>query len=95
MAVYIASVSGGNCLTKDNNGIFNKKPANGNTQLWTIERKDGSENQIAIRCNADGQYLRAKTGAAYGPVETGAKQWWETEEGQAHGSYWYGGTASL
>ena len=88
MAVYLASVMGGNCVTKVNSTIVNKKPTNNNNQLWTIERKEGSENQIALRSNGEGSYLRAKAGNAYGAVETGAKQWWELEEGQAHGSYW-------
>jgi hypothetical protein len=95
MAVYISSVMGGNCVTNAGNNILNKKPANDQTQFWTIERKEGSENQIAMRCNADGQYLRAKAGNPYGAVEAGAKQWWQTEAGQAPGSYWYEGIASL
>jgi hypothetical protein len=88
MAVYVASVMGGNCVTKVNNNILNKKPTKNTNQLWTIERKDGSNTHIALRSHGDEKYLRAKAGNAYGAVETGAKQWWELEEGQAHGSYW-------
>jgi hypothetical protein len=86
--VYVASVIGGNCVTKVNGNILNKKPTKDPNQLWTIERKDGSNNQIALRCNGDEKYLRAKAGNAYGAVETGAKQWWQLEEGQAPSSFW-------
>ena len=88
MAVYITAVSGGNCVTRVHNNILNKKPTKDKNQLWTIEHKDGSNTQIAIRSNADGKYLRAKAGNAYGAVEIGGRQWWEVEDGPAHGSYW-------
>ncbi|KAF2669355.1 hypothetical protein BT63DRAFT_425085 [Microthyrium microscopicum] len=89
MSVYITTVSAyGNCLTKSGERILNKKPDNSDAQRWTIERKEGSENEFAIRCNADGKYLRAKGGQASAPVETGEKQYWRAEPGQAYDSYW-------
>merc|ERR1712000_3782 len=88
MAVYITAVSGGNCVTRHNNQILNKTPKKDQNQLWTLEHKEGSETQVAIKSNVDGKYLRAKAGNAYGAVEVGGRQWWELEAGHDHGAYW-------
>ena len=75
-------------MTRHNNQILNKTPKKDQNQLWTLEHKEGSETQVAIKSNVDGKYLRAKAGNAYGAVEVGGRQWWELEEGHAHGAYW-------
>jgi hypothetical protein len=89
-AYYIVAVSGGTVLSKQPDGLFAKDASNSDSQRWRVEYEDDQAgNRVALLNVADGKWLRAFSGAAYGRVDTSdEKQWWVMEEGGSPGSCW-------
>jgi len=85
-AIYLVAVSGGQVVDKQNTLL--DKFANGNkSQHWTIEY-GADPNQVAFQNVGNGAWLRAFSGAAYGKIDTGEKQWWTLSDGPSPGSKW-------
>jgi hypothetical protein len=80
-------------LSKKGGGVLNCEAVNSEAQRWRVEYDDdhagGGENLVAFMNVADGKWLRATGGAAFGYVDTSEeKQWWVLEEGTSPGSCW-------
>lgn len=87
-AFYIVTVSGGTVVDKQSNGVFDRNAEEeSSSQHWTVEYGD-SPTQVAFQNASNGGWLRAFTGAAYGKVDCGEKQWWTLEKGPSPGSCW-------
>jgi len=88
-ACYIVTVSGGTCVEKTATGVFDKTCFKSNdAQHWTAEYGK-TDDQVVFQNSSNGEYLCAKSGAAYGQVTTSTeKQWWTLEQAPSPGAWW-------